>query len=150
VTAYTQLAARFQSAKKLEVGAMHVVAGGGAGQLSPGIGISDPHGMGSVVRYRFMALDADVYGVALEQRLSSRPVVLVTDQTALVDGVPVSFGPVFIQLVTSVTEVLVNALLSGIGLAVAERAFGILRMRIGRALSGSARESARGIVLGKD
>jgi hypothetical protein len=150
VTTYAQRAARLQSAEILEVGAVHVVAGGGAGQLSPGIGISDPHGMGSGVRHRFMALGAEIYRVSLEQRLSFWPVVLVTGQTALVRGVPVSLAPVFIQLVTSVTQGMVNALLSGIGRAVAERTLGTLRMRIGSALAGSPRERAQGIALGKD
>jgi hypothetical protein len=106
--------------------------------------------MGSVARHRFMALDADAYGVTLEQRLSFRPVILVTGQTALVRGVPVSLGPVLLQLVTPVAQVLINAFFSSVDPAVTQRTLCILRMRIGSALNGFARESVQRIALGKE
>jgi hypothetical protein len=150
VTANTQLATRFQPAKKLEVGAVHVVTRGGAGQLSFGVGVSDPHGMSSVADHKVMTLDANIYRVPPQQRLPARSMVLVAGQTAFFHAVPVFFGPVFLQLVTPVTQVLINVLFSIIGPAMTQRTLSILPMWIGSALRGSARGSVQRIALSSD
>jgi hypothetical protein len=150
VTTDAKLPTRLQLAEELEVGAVHVVTRGSAGQLSFGVGIFYPHGMGSVAQHEVVTPGANIYGIRFEQGLSSRPVILVTVQTSSVHAVFVSFGPVFLQLMTSVTQGLINSLFSIITPGMTKRTLCILCMWIGGTLSSPAQRSIQRIVLSKD
>jgi hypothetical protein len=111
VTTDAQLPPRLQLAEELEIGAVHVVTGRGAGKLPPGVGVLNPHGMGSPPGYGVVTSDAKVYGVVSEQRSSSRAMVLVTGETPPLQAVFESLVPVLLQPVTITAHVLIDALL---------------------------------------
>ncbi len=66
MTAYTQLPPRLQLTEELEIGTVHVVTGGGAGQLFSGVGVFDSQRMRSLRHDGVMTSCANIYGVTFE------------------------------------------------------------------------------------
>jgi len=111
VTAHAQLASGFQPAQELKIRAMHIVTGGGTGQLAPSVGVPHPQGMSSIPHYLVMTGEANLNGIVFEQRFRLRLVISVTGKTATLRGVFVSFGPVLLHFMAFQTKILIDVFL---------------------------------------